>query len=148
MRVPFLARWPRRIPAGSARDEVAITMDLMPTILEVAGAPVPRGYQLHGVSLLSQLAGGPFERTDTLHWETQNNMAVRAGRWKLVHQFWDARPTLHDLASDPTEQADVSARFPEVVRALGAAHERWKARHYPDHVPHHTTRPSGRFPSP
>lgn len=146
LRVPFLARWPGRIPAGTERNAVATTMDLMPTLLEAAGASLPEGYTLDGTSILPVLAGQPFERSGTLHWENQSNMAVWQGDWKLVHQFWKPGPSLYHLANDPGETNDVAAQHPDRVQQLQAAHAAWKTSHYPDPVPRSRQLSRYRFP--
>lgn len=146
IRVPFLARWPGRIPAGTARDEVTSTMDLMPTILDALDAPAPDGYAMHGASLWPLLMGEAFASRDTLHWENRHNMAVRRGDWKLVHQFWEERPHLYHLAEDPGEQHDLADQRPGMVLALEAAHAAWKERYAPDPIPRRTNRGYYAFP--
>lgn len=133
VRVPFLARWPGRIPAGAVRTEPGITMDLMPTFLEAAG--VAARPEMHGRSLLPLLTGGTFTRPEALHWENQHNAAVRQGPWKLVHQFWAKQPFLYRVDEDEGEQRDLAARHPDKVKDLLSLHEQWKARHYPNPVP-------------
>lgn len=133
IRVPFIARWPGRIPAGLVRHEPGITMDLMPTFLEAAA--VTTRPEMHGRSLLSLLTGGSFVRSESLHWENQHNAAVLHGEWKLVHQFWAKSPFLYRLDEDIGERKNLAAQFPEKVTELSARHEAWKARHYPKPVP-------------
>ncbi len=144
IRVPFLARWPGRIPAGLVRDELAVTMDLMPTFLEAAG--VTATHAMDGRSLLPLLTGGAYQRADAVHWENQHNAAVIRGDWKLVHQFWRPRPFLYQWKDDIGESHDVAANFPEVVKELLALHAQWKAQHYPNPVPRVTTWSSYSFP--
>lgn len=148
IRVPFLARWPGRIPAGSIGDGVALTMDVLPTLVDAAGVRPPAGYETDGVSLMPLLTGGTVTRSGTLHWENQRNMAVRRGDWKLVHQFWEEKPQLYDMRSDPVEQHDLAARHPDIVEELLAAHEAWIRSHYPDPIPRVDVRSSYQFPGP
>ncbi len=144
IRVPFLARWPGRIPAGLVRDEPAITMDLMPTFLEAAGVDAPAG--MHGRSLLPLLGGRAFSRPEPLHWENQHNAAVLDGPWKLVHQFWAKQPFLYRIEQDIGENHDLTDRHPEKVRELLTRHAQWKTRHYPNPVPRALQRSSYIFP--
>ncbi len=147
IRVPFLARWPGKIPAGKVRHESAITMDLMPTFLQACNITPSAGHEMHGISILPLLMDRPFERTGSLHWETQHNMAVRKGNWKLVHQFWMDRPYLYNLADDIGEQHDVAEKHPDIVAELQAAHKEWLLRCYPNHVPHQTKKSGYNFPA-
>lgn len=133
IRVPFIARWPGRIPAGLVRHEPAITMDLMPTFLEAAG--VTSRPEVHGRSLMSLLTGGSFARSEPLHWENQHNAAVLHGEWKLVHQFWAKGPFLYRIDEDIGERRNLAAQFPAKVDEMLALHEKWKTRHYPNPVP-------------
>ena len=145
IRVPFLVRWPGRLPAGVVRAIPATTMDILPTVLAVAGIEPAASHEIHGQSILPLLKGGPFVRRDRLHWETPQNLAVLDGEWKLVHQPWRGKPRLYRPAEDVGEENDLAARHPEKVAELQAAHEAWAQRHYPNRLPHATKR-SGRFP--
>ena len=145
IRVPFIARWPARFPAGQQRSEVAVTMDVLPTILDAVELPVPEDMKIHGQSLMSLLTGQDFSRDAAIHWETKHNMAVIRGDWKLVHQFW-TQPKLYHLKSDPTETHDIAGQYPEVVSELTELHAAWKSRHYPDPVSRQTTRSEYHFP--
>jgi arylsulfatase A-like enzyme len=144
-RVPFIARWPERIPAGQRYDGVGVTMDVLPTILEAAELAVPADMEIDGQSLMSLLTGQDFSRDAAIHWETQHNMAVMRGDWKLVHQFW-TQPTLYNLKSDLAETHDLSRQHPELVSELTELHTAWKAKHYPDTVARQTTRSDYHFP--
>ena len=144
IRVPFLARWPGRIPAGARHEVPAITMDLMPTILEAAG--VTTKPEMHGRSLLPLLTGGKLERDGALHWENQHNAAVLLGEWKLVHQFWAKRPWLYRIADDIGEKNDLAAQHPDVVARLLSLHDEWKKRHYPNPVPRQQNLSAYMFP--
>ena len=144
IRVPFVARWPGRIPAGTVRHEPVVTMDLMPTFLEAAG--VAAKPEMHGRSALPLLTGGSFHRPEALHWETLHNAGVLRGEWKLVYQYWAKRPFLYRLENDIGEKNDISEKHPEVVKELMALHETWKARHYPNPIPRATSLSSYMFP--
>ena len=77
IRVPFLARWPGRLPAGLLAHAPATTADVLPTVLAAAGLPALE--EVDGRSILPLLRGEPFRRAEALHWETQRNLAVREG---------------------------------------------------------------------
>ncbi len=146
IRVPFIARWPGKFPAGAVRAEPAVTMDLMPTFLEAAHAPGVDAIELHGHSLLAFLRGGPFERPEALHWENQHNAATLLGDWKLVQRFWTPQPRLYRITQDPGEDHDLAAQYPEKVRELTALHQAWKARYYPHPIPSERTLSRYMFP--
>ena len=146
IRVPFIARWPRKIPAGSISSRPAIMMDLMPTFLGACGINSGKEHEMDGQSILPLLQNEDFERTGTLHWEDQYNMAVRRGEWKLVHQFFDERPRLYNITKDIGEQHDLSSKHPGIVDELQASHETWKKKYYPNPIPHVVKRSDYIFP--
>jgi len=119
-------------PKGSINHGVMHVADLMPTLLEVAGASYPKTNQgremppLIGKSLMPMLSGKVDSiRTDKdyLAWEVFGNRAVRQGDWKLRWQFkpygkgeWE----LFNVAQDPAERKDVAAQNPGKVKAMTA----------------------------
>ena len=126
IRVPFVVRWPGRVPAGATYDRPVIQLDVFPTALAAAGVTVPEGVRLDGVDLVPHLAGRttdpPHER---LYWRFGRQRAIRAGDWKLVEANGVDTPMLVNLAADPTESTDVSAAHPDERQALEAAWRTW-----------------------
>lgn len=125
VRVPFIARWPGRIPPGSTSDHVSAFWDMMPTFAEAAGVSPPPG--LDGVSMLPALVGSEDQpRHDHLYWEYHGlwngAQAVRMGRWKGVrlggHLDVDAPIELYDLDADPGETTNLAAEHPAVVAEI------------------------------
>jgi len=137
IRVPFLARWPGRIPAGSVYPEPVMHIDLAPTLLAATGAPSPPG--LDGVDLLPYLRGAregaPHE---ALFFGATNGtrFAVRHGPWKLVHEADSSRgertTRLYHLDEDEAERDDRSEAEPAIAGALRARYEDWAARVAPE----------------
>ncbi len=82
-RVPGIAWWPGKIKAGIT-DQTALSMDLMPTLLDLAAVPVPSGHKLDGVSLAALLLQGKPLAPRPLFWGYNNRFAMRDGPWKLV----------------------------------------------------------------
>jgi arylsulfatase A-like enzyme len=129
IRVPFLARWPGRIPAGKVVDVPAQHIDVLPTLCEAAGAPLPAGRKLDGVSILGLLrnAGGPAPHRYLFHqWtrvrpSSETNWAVHEGNWKL------AEGKLYDLARDPGEEKDLAGEEPERAQTMRRAFLDWFA---------------------
>jgi arylsulfatase len=124
---PFIAHWPRGIAArGERRRTPAHVIDIVPTVLDLAGGkppdtldgkPVP---PLPGKSLVPVLARDGAVSREDLWWLHEGNRAIRAGDWKLV-AVKDGPWELYDMASDRAETEDVAARHPERVRALEQA---------------------------
>lgn len=141
IRVPFLARWPGRIPAGRRTDTVASIMDLFPTFLAAAGIRPDPGRPVDGINILPLLEGAVGPVHDDLHWEANHAYGVRRGDWKLVQEGWVAAPYLYNLRADPAEQTDLAARQPEKVKELVGLHEAWRRKYYPHHPPLSKSRP-------
>jgi arylsulfatase len=128
---PLIAHWPAGLGTvpGALSDAPGHVVDLMPTLLELAGASHPRARdgrpsrELRGESLVPVLRGGDRER-GPIFWEHQGNRAVRRGRWKLVSR-WRHGWELYDLAADRTELRNLAAAEPERVRELAALYEDW-----------------------
>lgn len=146
IRVPFIVRWPKNLPHGKVLSETAITMDIMPTLLEAAQTPHPRPQEMHGRSLLGLWRGESFRRDASLHWENKENAAVLLDDWKLVHRYWLKAPQLYRIDQDPGETRDLAAEFPEKVAQLLALHDRWKEKNYPNPIPRQTALSRYAFP--
>ena len=133
-RVPAIAWWPGRITPGSTCGELAISIDLMPTMLALAGVEAPQGHKLDGVSLLPILLEGQSLGERTLFWSYRNQQAMRQGPWKLViSQQGRKNPRnappieLFNLADDLGEQHNLADEHPERVKAMQAAIRAWQA---------------------
>jgi arylsulfatase A-like enzyme len=142
VRVPFVARWPARIPAGQTQSEPAMTIDLVPTVAGLIGARLP-DHPIDGLDIWPLLAGQSGARNPHaayfFYYNQGELQAVRSGRWKLMLPHTartmagqspgkDGRPgrykplsvglELYDLQSDESETTDVAARYPDVVGRL------------------------------
>ena len=96
----------------------------MPTVLELAGAKLPEGHQLDGVSLVPLLREGKPLGRRQLFW---NGKAVRDGQWKLVVGGRGAKGVgLYDLSTDIGETTDLADRHPDRVEEMLAALDAWK----------------------
>ncbi len=120
-RVPAIAWWPGRIVSGTTAA-TALSFDLFPTLLNLAGAPRPPN---DGADLAPLLFGGRPLADRTLFWRAGPRRAVRRGPWKLVLQG-DEAPQLFQLAEDVGESRDLAAREPVRVADLRAALSRWE----------------------
>lgn len=122
VRVPTIAWWPGRIPAGTRTHAITTVMDILPTFAGLAGAPLPPWRKLDGVDIWPVLCGNetlPLPREEFLYFRGLNLEAVRRGRWKLILGSGE----LYDLESDLGETRDVAASNPDVVRTLRALAE-------------------------
>ena len=121
IRIPFAITWPGVTKPGTIIKTPAIATDLAVTALAAAGLDCPTdadGKDLRG--LFATPSAGPLH--ETLFWRVGKNAALRAGKWKVVHQ--GNRWELYDLEIDPSESKDVAANNKELTKTLI---ERWEA---------------------
>jgi arylsulfatase A-like enzyme len=130
-RVPFIARWPGRVPAGAVCRDLAASMDLLPTLVRLAGDRVPDDRALDGREMPALLGGAAAQdgRDVFFYYEADRLTAVREGPWKLFVRTpptesadgpWGWRPgrALYHLADDIGETTNVTDRHPDVVTRL------------------------------
>ena len=115
IRVPMIAQWPDRIPAGSTSTEILHMIDLFPTMLSVAGISKPQKLTLDGCDVLECLMGKSTLPERPLFF---GKNTIRKGKWKV------ADTKLHDLEKDPAENHDLAAEHPEVFKEIKALSER------------------------
>ncbi|MCA9040591.1 MAG: sulfatase-like hydrolase/transferase [Planctomycetaceae bacterium] len=127
-RIPTIAWWPGKIAAGSTTDETTMTMDLVPTILHLAGIdPDQQQFAYDGLDLRQLLfEQKPLPERKYLFWRISTRSAVRSGEWKLV-KYQDKLPQLYNLSTDPSEVNDLSATEAERVNELMKALKEWEA---------------------
>jgi arylsulfatase A-like enzyme len=121
LRVPVVARWPGRIAPGRVSNHLWYFPDILPTIAELCGAPLPP--DIDGLSLVPELlgaaaAGRPQAQHKYLYWEFVGQVAVREGDWKAIQPKAGAPWELYDLARDVSERQDLAARHPDVLARL------------------------------
>ncbi len=132
IRVPLLARWPGRLPAGRVEPAPVMLFDLTASFLHAAGATPPPGRRLDGHPVLADLAAGrPLPARD-LFWRARRGertwRAVRSGDLKLVSRDDAGKRDewLFDLAGDPGEKNDLRAARSADVTRLRAALAAWE----------------------
>jgi arylsulfatase A-like enzyme len=141
IRVPYIFRWPGRIPEGTVCDTPINSVDLYPTLLEVAGAARPENYTLDGMSYFKLLTsrGKASLSRDAIFWHFPGYLgagagawrttpagAIRAGDWKLQEFFEDGRVELYNLREDLSQTNNLAARQPEKARELQARLAAWR----------------------
>tara|TARA_R110000850_G_scaffold17330_9_gene53505 strand:+ start:2150 stop:3598 length:1449 start_codon:yes stop_codon:yes gene_type:complete len=128
IRVPFLVRWPGTIPEGAVSDAPVTSVDIFPTILEMAEVAAPVDRTIDGLSLVPLLKSGGEEvlPRDELLWHFPHYRhapgpysIIRKGDWKLI-KFWEGIFELYNLKDDLSEEVNLAERNPEKVKALDA----------------------------
>jgi arylsulfatase A-like enzyme len=118
-RVPFLARWPGKIKAGSVCNNTICLNDLMSTCAEIIGTKIPDHAGEDSFSILPDLLGtakGPV-REAIIHQDYKSTLAIRQGPWKLIF-FKDGNRELYNLENDLSETNDISGLNAEIVDRL------------------------------
>jgi arylsulfatase A-like enzyme len=130
LRVPFLVRWPDKIPPNSVSDYAGLLFDLFPTCLELAGVAPREPRELDALSLAPVLAGRPLEGVRDLYFVRREGgpayggksyEALIRGDWKLLQNDPYSPRELYHLRDDPKETTNLAQQRPEVVRELSAA---------------------------
>lgn len=139
--VPFIFRWPGRIPAGTECTVPIISVDLYPTFLAVAGAAAPANYPLDGEDILPLLASGGTARlhrdaifwhfpgylgAGSNSWRTTPAGAIQSGDWKLIEFFEDNHVELYNLKDDIGERHNLATDKPETVSELRSKLMAWR----------------------
>jgi arylsulfatase A len=141
IRVPGLARWPGKIPAGTTVDVPVIGSDIFPTMLAMAGVAVPTDRVLDGVDVRGVLDGssGSVRREQPLYWRLQmapnKKVAMQIDDWKILADPEMTDFELYDLKSDPNETTDMKGREParfEELRTRLVRHHREVENEGPD----------------
>ena len=140
--VPFIARWPGKIPAGKVdKTSIFSAVDLLPTFCELAGVQLPPTYQPDGISQVRTLLGqGEVKRSKPLFWRTSApwpaqqakpdhwvSYVVVSGQWKLCLNRDFDYVELFDLVRDPLEKRNVASRQGKVVARLRTKLDDWLA---------------------
>lgn len=121
LRVPLVARWPGRVPAGSTSAHVAGFQDLLPTLVELGSAT--HAAPTDGQSFAQHLFGHAAPEPSVLYWELGQRQALRAGRWKALRTRLgqqDLTVEVYDLERDPAETSDLASADPERTRLLAS----------------------------
>ena len=144
IREPFIVKWKGHVPAGRVEERtVSCSVDLLPTLCRIAGAPLPAGAALDGMDASKAWLGGSVQRGSdkALLWEygrhggylrpkgehdKSPNCAIREGNWKLLVNANGSGLELYDLAADPKETTNLAAANTEVAERLKKRLLEWR----------------------
>ncbi|WP_446743300.1 sulfatase family protein [Silvibacterium acidisoli] len=115
IRVPLMIRYPKRIPAGTVRDEMVLDTDLAPTFLDLAGIPVPSHMQGKSILPLAKQEDATFRKEwfyEYFEWPNPEavrpHRGIRTERYKLIHYTMEPQEyEMYDLQSDPGETSNL-----------------------------------------
>lgn len=129
-RITAIISWPGTIEAGIVSDIPSISLDIMPTILNLVGIDVQPQVQFDGISLYPVLVEQkPLDKSRLFFWDTsnfsKNGYAVRMANWKLVGSESE-KPLLFNLSNDKGENNDLSSKFPRLVKKMQKEYNIWK----------------------
>lgn len=137
VRVPTIISWPGVTARNATSDVPIITMDLYPTILELAGVPLPNKdkAEIDGLSLVPILKDPKAQLSrEALYWHYPHYhtmgatpySAIRAGDWRLIEFFEDGHAELYNLRQDIGETRDLSHQYPDKVKELRSKLQAWR----------------------
>ena len=130
MRVPGIFYWKGQIPSGQVSSNIATTMDIFPTLLEITGTPAPKEKEFDGLNILSFLKGKTDSpRTEFYFFRGRTLEAIREGDWKLRYSN-ERKPSvdrddpvtieLFNMKDDAGENYNRASLHPDMVQALMA----------------------------
>jgi arylsulfatase A-like enzyme len=126
--VPWLVQWKGHLPVGTTYERPVIQIDIAPTAFAACELDKPASAHWEGTNLLPYLRGEKADAPhDALYWRFGQQMAVRAGDWKLVESPGSMGRELFNLKDDPGEKTNLAASQPDKAKELEAVWDRWNA---------------------
>lgn len=134
IRIPAIVRWPGNVAPGSRSQQVAISMDWLPTFLEAAGIRPDPAYPLDGISLVPALKNSSPPVSRKLFWRYRANAqrAVRDGDMKWLEIAGNTY--LFNVVEDPLERANLKTRQPELFQRLATEFANWNGTMLPENT--------------
>ncbi len=131
IRVPMIARWPGKIQAGTTTGHPSAFWDVLPTVCDISGVPVPEN--IDGISFWPELQGKEQPKHDYLYWEFHENkttdQAIRMGKWKAVRHSPEGAIELYNLEKDIDESDNIADRHPDIVAKMQELFEKARTEH-------------------
>ncbi len=133
IRVPLIVKWPGVTPAGSVCHEPVVSIDFLPTYVEIAAAPRRDGVDGRSLAALLRDPNARLDR-EAIYWHYPHYHpggatpygAVRARDWKLIEFYEDNHVELYNLAADIGETKDLASALPEKADALRGQLHDWR----------------------
>ncbi len=122
LRVPAIISWPGKIKPGRISDELIISTDIFPTIMDIIDKEIE--YPVEGISLLPHLIENKNINREELHWHyphyhlTTPGSVIRKGDYKLIRFYEDNHLELYNLNKDMAETDNLTAKLPEKTRQM------------------------------
>lgn len=136
LRIPFMIRWPGTVKPGTEITTPVSTLDLMPTLTDMAGIARPKLAGTDGLSLVTLLQSGVAPQRDTFYWHNPAprpsstadwfSSAIRVGDLKLLDFPTQKKIELYDLVNDPGESKNLAETRPEDRDRLLAKLNAWR----------------------
>ena len=124
LHVPYVAKWPGRIAAGTQYKQPVSNIDILPTVLAAAGGSLPTDRVMDGVNLLPFLGKNAAQQAPQpprpLFWRDGPYRTVQDGGWKLIMSEKPKKDWLFNLNTDPTEKLNLVATEPQKLAQLKA----------------------------
>ncbi|VGO18611.1 sulfatase family protein [Pontiella sulfatireligans] len=122
IRVPMIIKWPAGLNgAGTTCDVPVIGSDIFPTVLELAGIPLPTDRTFDCASIAPVLKGESMKRERPLFWRNSSKtyrVALRDGDWKILADGKHTKFLLFNLEEDPNEATDLAGSEPERLESM------------------------------
>ena len=136
--MPFIARWPGKIPDGKVNNDTVISgVDWLPTVCNIVGSKLPSDLSPDGEDMTNALLGKAQKRSKPLMWarhypsgrsfiNRSPMLAIRDGKWKFHMNPDRSRLELYDILADPTEVDNLADQNPDVVKKLSEKLLKWR----------------------
>ena len=123
-RVPFIASWTGKIPAGTVNNSTVMAMDMFPTFLKLAGVKIPENHLIDGTDIMSVLQTNTKKNERTLFWQFGDDWSVRTGPWKLIGDG-EKILSLVNVENDISEANNIMNEHPKLVSEMVILHKQW-----------------------
>ena len=136
LRVPYVAKWPGHIAAGTQYQQPISNIDIMPTVVAAAGGKMATDRPIDGVNLLPFLTKKPaIQAPRPLFWRDGTYRAMQEDKWKLIVSEKPKKDWLFNLADDPTERINLAIDNPQMLSKMKAKMEAHHAQMPPPQWP-------------